>query len=146
MHVLPLRVPPLRERGLDVAELAEAFLAAAGRPDGFAPEALARLAAHDWPGNVRELRNVVVRAALLRPLGPILAADVVLDGPGGDDLSGLFQGSWSAAKEAFGKLYLRRVLARVSGNVSQAARETEVQRSTLQRMLKRMELDPESFR
>ena len=70
LHVVPLELPPLRERRGDVAFLAERFAAEVaathGRPfEGFDPRALAALAGHDWPGNIRELQNVVERAVLL---------------------------------------------------------------------------------
>jgi two-component system nitrogen regulation response regulator GlnG len=63
-----LRLPPLRERPGDIAPLAEHFLAEATAdfgPHVLAPDALARLQAHDWPGNARELRNTLRRAAAL---------------------------------------------------------------------------------
>jgi DNA-binding NtrC family response regulator len=70
--VVPITVPPLRQRKGDVRALAEAFLERAS-PRGLAlrwsPEALARLEAYDWPGNVRQLRNVVQRALLFRGEG-----------------------------------------------------------------------------
>ncbi len=75
LHVVPLSVPPLRERIEDLPLLAAHLLerlAGAGRRLQLGPAALARLAAHDWPGNVRELRNVLERAALL-------AADPVIE-------------------------------------------------------------------
>ncbi len=68
LHVIPLAVPPLRERLEDLPLLAARLLerqSGADRRLGLTPAALARLAAHDWPGNVRELRNVLERAALL---------------------------------------------------------------------------------
>jgi DNA-binding NtrC family response regulator len=72
LNVFPVVLPPLRERGADVALLAEDFLAALnkeaeGNPKAFTRAALARLRAHSWPGNVRELRNVVQRAFILAP-------------------------------------------------------------------------------
>jgi DNA-binding NtrC family response regulator len=72
LQVVPLVVPPLRERREDVAPLARHFarqLAAddGGRPPAFTPDALARLGAHPWPGNVRELRNVIARALAYAP-------------------------------------------------------------------------------
>ncbi|HET9595443.1 MAG TPA: sigma 54-interacting transcriptional regulator [Anaeromyxobacteraceae bacterium] len=84
LHVLPIDVPPLRERGEDVAFLAESFLAEAevevGRTGlALAPDALAALRAHTWPGNVRELRNVVLRAAATAPEAVIAARDLVLE-------------------------------------------------------------------
>ncbi len=69
LNVFPIELPPLRERGADLALLAEAFLAALNEQEGtqkrWSDEALARLAGMPWPGNVRELRNVVERAAIL---------------------------------------------------------------------------------
>ncbi len=69
LNLLPIAVPPLRDRGEDVELLAQAFLAEINRAEGtrkmFSPSALARLAAHPWPGNVRELKNWVHRAYVL---------------------------------------------------------------------------------
>ncbi|WP_442935492.1 sigma-54 interaction domain-containing protein [Nitratidesulfovibrio sp. 1201_IL3209] len=72
INVLPIHIPPLKERPEDIAVLAEHFLlglaARLGGPvRALSPGALARLAAHHWPGNVRELKNVVERAAILCP-------------------------------------------------------------------------------
>ena len=89
LNVLRIGVPPLRDRGEDVALLADAFLEGAqlevGRVGlGFAPEALARLRTHPWPGNVRELRNVILRAAATAPGEVIGAEDLVLEVLGPD--------------------------------------------------------------
>ena len=69
LHVLPIEVPPLRERVGDVAHLAQAFLQRLNERTGGAKtmsaEAIALLCAHTWPGNVRELQNVVTRAHML---------------------------------------------------------------------------------
>ena len=65
LHVFPIGLPPLRERGDDIQLIARSFLQDLHQADGgasrFSPSALARLAAYQWPGNVRELRNVVQR-------------------------------------------------------------------------------------
>jgi PAS domain S-box-containing protein len=90
LNVLPIRLPPLRERGGDVLLLASHFLGKlesrlGRRLPGFSREAERRLAAHPWPGNVRELENAVERAAILSDgehLGfPFLAA-TTSEGPG----------------------------------------------------------------
>jgi len=86
INVFPLSLPPLRERGGDVALLAEDFLAglnreSEGTPKTFTRAALARLRAHSWPGNVRELRNVVQRAFIIAP-GDIDEDALPLDGAG----------------------------------------------------------------
>jgi DNA-binding NtrC family response regulator len=69
LAVFPIQVPPLRERGADVVQLAESFLAernaAAGMHKRLSAQALAQLRQHPWPGNVRELKNAVERAFIL---------------------------------------------------------------------------------
>jgi len=69
LNVFPIHLPALRERAEDIPLLAEHFLDQISRREGevrrFAPEALARLAAHPWQGNVRELRNIVYRAYVM---------------------------------------------------------------------------------
>jgi transcriptional regulator with PAS, ATPase and Fis domain len=74
LQVVPLRIPPLRERRDDIPALARHFarlLAPAGTPV-FAPDALAALAAYDWPGNVRELRNVIERVLAYSPAPDVI--------------------------------------------------------------------------
>ena len=76
LHVLPIVIPPLRERPLDVPLLADFFLRQAAQelhrpPQTFGPAALAQLQTHAWPGNVRELQHAVERAALFTPAGVI---------------------------------------------------------------------------
>ncbi len=70
LHVIPLALPPLRDRGEDVVQIARVFLADYAREEGkaitgFAPEVEARLRAYDWPGNVRQLQNVVRNVVVL---------------------------------------------------------------------------------
>jgi two-component system, NtrC family, response regulator PilR len=77
LAVIPIHLPPLRERREDIPVLAEHFLEKARRSSGksitkIADDALERLKAYDWPGNVRELENVIERAMALEPSGMIL--------------------------------------------------------------------------
>src|SRR5690606_19723556 len=70
LHVIPIHMPPLREREADVLELAQHFLKLFSREEsrsfkGFTPEAQAALAAYDWPGNVRQLQNVIRQVVVL---------------------------------------------------------------------------------
>jgi len=86
LAVVPLHVPPLRERAADVPLLAEHFLrrlcVRAGRPPKrLAPEALAALAAYPWPGNVRELRNCIERLVILVPGEVVGVEDLALPDP-----------------------------------------------------------------
>jgi len=82
LHVVPLRLPPLRERGEDVILLAEAFLARAAAEEGkrfrrLSPDAKAALLSHTWPGNVRELENAI-RSAVVLAEGEELTAEMLL--------------------------------------------------------------------
>ena len=81
LNVLPIRLPPLRERLADIEPLADALLDDIARRSGLphrglSAEALDRLAAHAWPGNIRELRNVLEQAALMTDAAVLSAADV----------------------------------------------------------------------
>jgi two-component system response regulator FlrC len=84
LNVIPLRIPPLRERPDDIVPLAESFLAGYSAENGskissFAPEALKRLVDYSWPGNVRELQNVVQRAVLISEATVVSPDGVILD-------------------------------------------------------------------
>lgn len=85
LNVIPLRLPPLRERGEDVLLLAEYFMARYAREYGLAPmtlsdEAVCWLRDYAWPGNVRELQNLMERAVLLAGSGPIRPIHFLMDG------------------------------------------------------------------
>ncbi|MEM8688251.1 MAG: sigma 54-interacting transcriptional regulator, partial [Pseudomonadota bacterium] len=86
LHVLPIHLPPLRERDADVLEIAHQFLESFSGEEGkafeaFSVEAEDKLLAHQWPGNVRELQNVVRNAVVLHD-GAVLGADMLnLGGP-----------------------------------------------------------------
>jgi DNA-binding NtrC family response regulator len=85
LNVIPLTIPPLRERREDIAPLVEHFIgrhaARAGkRIEGVSPEAMAALSAWHWPGNVRELENAIERAVVLAPRSVVQAADIVMVG------------------------------------------------------------------
>jgi two-component system response regulator FlrC len=82
LKVLPLRLPPLRERRADIPVLAAAFLARyRARPDlSLGDDAHAALLSHSWPGNVRELENCIQRAAILARGAEVSAEDLALEG------------------------------------------------------------------
>jgi hypothetical protein len=85
LQVIPLRVPPLRERPEDVVAIARVFLERLTEPGQvpprLAPDAVARLVGHAWPGNVRELRNVIDRVMAFSPRPEILKAEHLRLGP-----------------------------------------------------------------
>jgi len=85
LNVIPLRLPPLAQRGDDVLLLADFFIRRLTREYGLgtlqlSTEARDWLMAHDWPGNVRELQNLMERAVLLAGAGPIRPMHFLLDG------------------------------------------------------------------
>ena len=145
LNVIPIHVPPLRERAQDVPELAADFLEHLAMKHNqplkrFTPQALEVLAAQPWPGNVRELKNLVERMWILCPeqeiglehLPPEMSGAAAPAGP----LPELFSGDFKAAKAAFEKAYLESKLNRNQGNVSRTAEEVGLERSHLHKKLK----------
>jgi DNA-binding NtrC family response regulator len=141
LSVLPLRVPPLRERMEDLPLLAAHFLqrfSGGGKPKKLGAAATKRLLAHAWPGNVRELRNVLERAALLAQGEEITPQDLFLDASSSGPLPlGQFSAAKKAVVEAFEKDYVRRSLDASGGNVTHAAEATGLPRKNLQILMKK---------
>ena len=146
ISAVPLRVPPLRERGSDVALLARRLLerisAELGRPGlQLAEDAERALGAYHWPGNVRELRNVLERAALLSGAGQLHAEDLgELIGPH-DAGAGAERGAPGKASRlsllAAEKLHIEAVLREQEGDVRRAATALGVSRSALYQRIKK---------
>ncbi|SKB55423.1 nitrogen assimilation response regulator NtrX [Sphingopyxis flava] len=159
LNVVPVHIPPLRERRDDIASLCDHFVRryAADRrvpPPEISAEAMAAFQAHDWPGNVRELRNIIERVMILAPsdrLGRIdvdmLPAELVRGGtdilPGTESITAI---PLKEARENFEREYLRIQINRFSGNISRTATFIGMERSALHRKLKLLGLtdNPES--
>jgi len=148
LAVVPISVPPLRDRLDDLPALAERMLEAdTGTKMRLSAEALGELRAHDWPGNVRELRNVLERAALLaRASGEtILRAVEIQPAEVESDEGEVFRFrsgmTWREAKGRVDALLERRYLAwlleRHGNNASAAAREAQLDRKYLAEMARR---------
>ena len=153
LAVLVFWLPPLRDRGEDMLELAEAFLARACADHGVEAkrlddEARATITAYRWPGNVRELANVMDRVALLTAEPVVAAADLALPaeaaatGPPGAT-GPAAQAPLKASVDDFTRARLEEALAQAGGNVSAAAEQLGVARSTLRYQLERFGLAPE---
>ncbi|MEW5726096.1 MAG: sigma 54-interacting transcriptional regulator, partial [Thermodesulfobacteriota bacterium] len=157
LNVIPIHLPPLRERREDIPLLAEELLAEiaaeSGRPPKkFSPAALAALATHDWPGNVRELRNLIERLVILTPgeildlddlPEPLLSAGRRSPLPGRAEPSraaGTWevpdQGNLKEARESFERSYILAKLAESQGNISATAERLGLERSHLYKKLK----------
>ena len=147
LNVLPVVIPPLRQRPEDLPGLAERLLAEtlarfAVGPRRLGEAALAALAAHDWPGNVRELRNRIERAAALSEAEELTTADLFPEGaleppPGQRDAS--LEGALDeAARQA-----IEEALRRAGGSRSEAARLLGVSRTTLWKRMRELRLGGE---
>ena len=138
LAVVPIQVPPLRERAEDIPELARHFLELASarfgrRPKKLAPDAVKALAAHRWPGNVRELKNLIERLMILAPGDEISAEDLPF-ADGADVLPP--DAPLKDARDDFERRYILAVLRRHRGNVTRAAEALGLERSNLYRKLK----------
>ena len=146
LNIVPLTVPPLRERKADIPLLATHFLAKFRKDfekdiDGFSPEAFARLVAHDWPGNVRELENKVQQLVVLTTDKIIRSLDLLDDGGASPDP---FSGSIGSFRDEKRRLlaqfeaeYVRQMLDRADGNLSEAARLSGLDRKNFWLIAKR---------
>ena len=141
LNVVPIHVPPIRERREDIPMLAQYFAATLSAREGIPPrtftqDALESLSSLDWPGNVRELRNTVERLLILAPDSQISARDIdrlagqrALDDAG---LATLTQcRTFEEFKDAAERAFLLNKLREFDWNVSETARAVEMPRSNL---------------
>jgi transcriptional regulator with PAS, ATPase and Fis domain len=139
LNVLPIQVPPLRERLDDLPALSEAILEELRSQHELDSEALALLGQHAWPGNIRELRNVLERAALLSDDLMLNAADIraaigtfsPVERLGSFAQEPVANETFSAARERFDRQLIETTLAQCGGKVIEAATRLGLGRSTL---------------
>ena len=156
LNVLPIVVPPLKERREDIPELAQHFLKMHSeeqgmKPKEFSAQGLEALPRHDWPGNIRELRNLIERLLIMVPKPVIDAADVemFLQGrqPTGVPVlpAGTNYDSLREARNVFEREVISQKLRENNWNVSKTADELKIERSHLHRKIKllNVELRPE---
>jgi two-component system nitrogen regulation response regulator NtrX len=150
LNVIPIFVPPLRDRDQDIPLLAEHFMAELAReygrrPKRLDPGAAAGLRSYRWPGNVRELRNVIERLMIMVPGEVISLGDLAFleggaiaaaDQPGAPALT------LHDAREKFEREYILRALAAQHGNISRTADALGVERSNLYRKMKAFGIAP----
>jgi DNA-binding NtrC family response regulator len=143
IHVIHLRIPPLRERREDIPWLVRQFLDEYARAHdeprkqltAAAEQALLR---HPWPGNIRELKHAIERACILSP-GPLLQAEALFDEPrahadGGADDSGRLSHYLQACEES----YIRRALDLHDGHIGHTAANLGISRKNLWERMKRL--------
>jgi len=145
LHVIPLTMPPLRERPEDIPLLARHFARVHSqriprRISGFDSEALHALSAYSWPGNVRQLNNAVERAIVLGRDEVIRAADLPPEVfEGGQAAAGTYQATLAATK----KKLLLDAFERAGGDYKTAARLLDLHPNSLHRLIRNLDLRAE---
>lgn len=150
LHVIPLCVPPLRDRKEDIKPLVERFLMDFTNKEGLEPktltdEALTLLMKHDWPGNVRELKNIIERMIILTPSDEITAKDIPSlnikeeseAAFGSQPVTG---DSLKDAKIDFERQFILKKLEENEGNISKTAEAIGLERSHLHKKLKSLKV------
>lgn len=156
LNVLPLVVPPLRNRRDDIDSLIDHFIDAFETHEGlrsrnFPPAVRSRLKDYDWPGNIRELRNFVQRLL-------ILGADTSIEV---SEINSMLGTSWETtneplmpgfdlplreAREQFEKAYLEYQLRSLDGSVSKVSERVGIERTHLYRKLRSLDIDPKRIK
>jgi len=157
LNVVPIHLPPLRERREDIFPLIEYFIQVFNKKIGrniseVSNEALRALIDYDWPGNIRELRNIIEHLMILSK-GDVIQEEILpseiresdhkgnlrpnrLPADGSEKLPD-FRKTKKTVLEDFEKNYLRELLNRNKGNISKSARDLDMHRSSLQRLLRK---------
>jgi two-component system response regulator GlrR len=162
IHVIPIYLPPLRERKEDIVALVEHFLKKCSQQmkkevKGVTPEALKKMMLHDWPGNVRELENTIEYAVAMTQKDVITDDYVLQTKPALSDGTKMLAQDKTAdsderlkplkdARDAFERDYLVQVLSMTEGNVSQAAKLAGKYRADLYDLLKKHDLKVDDFK
>ncbi len=151
LNVIKITLPPLRERREDIPLLAIHFLKKHTKEQGknlkgFTPMAMEMLCSYSWPGNVRELENVIESAVALESSDMITTRYLNYDGRLSslpsifDTVKGQEFLPYAEAKRMFEREYLLAALERCGGNISQAARQTEIIRTNFYKKLKKLNI------
>ncbi len=147
LHVLPLLMPPLRERTEDIPVLARHFIQKHfGQVSwSFTPDASDAIRTHAWPGNVRELENKLQRAWLFHAGNSIAASDLGLDSGAPAPRSapaedGLEKKTLEEYREEYETALLRRCLKHYRGNITKCAEHLQISRNTCKSMLRKYKL------
>ncbi|MDV6029185.1 MAG: sigma-54-dependent Fis family transcriptional regulator [Phycisphaera sp. RhM] len=154
LAVIPIELPPLRDRGDDVVTLADHFLRrlrpSGSKVAGFSDDVIDCFRTYRWPGNIRELRNVIERTITLARGSTIEVSDLPrqLQSPeaGNSDAAALSEISRDEALDDADRAYLAAVLKKHNGVIASAARQAGLSRQGLNKLLKRHGIDADDFR
>jgi len=147
INVVSLEIPPLAKRREDIPLLANHFLAVLNKKyhkniNGFAPEAFELLISAPWPGNVRQLQNIMEQVVVLSTT-PIITSGLV-ERALQDNISSII--TFDAARKNFEQQYLINLLKATQGNVTQAARIADRNRTEFYKILDRHHINPALFK
>lgn len=139
LNVIPIVVPPLRERKEDIPELIEYFLEYFASEYGerqkkISPEAFKIFQAYEWPGNIRELRNMLERLVIMTPSETISAKNLVLTEPEKEDY--FLYKTLRDARDAFERAFILKNLEDNNWNISRTAEVMQIERSHLHKKIK----------
>ncbi len=146
LNVIPLRIPPLRDRKEDIPLLVSRFLKDFALKEGdeekkVTDDVIASLTRHNWPGNVRELKNIIERLVIMTPTGVIAKCDIspLFEEAGKEVLPpdmGVSSDSFRTAKQDFERQYIIRKLREFDGNISRTAEAIGLERSNLHKKIR----------
>jgi len=146
LNVIPLRIPPLRDRKEDIPLLVDRFIKDSALKEGepekqVTDEVLAILMNYNWPGNIRELKNIIERLMIMTPAKVIAKCDlfplfeeVKMEPPA--SVSDLANDTFRAAKQDFERQYIVRKLREFDGNISKTAEAIGLERSNLHKKIR----------
>jgi Nif-specific regulatory protein len=145
LNVVPIHLPPLRERKDDILLLVDHFLRKYSKEMGknvmrITPEATDMLLSYDWPGNVRELENVIERAVVLGENDMILPEHIPDSLKPADNGSIHVGQSFEESQRSFKRQFLLKTLIHTNWNQSQAAKILKIQRTYLSRLIKELDI------
>ncbi len=164
LNILPISLPPLRQRREDIPSLVDFMIAKFNEKhkrkiQGMEKNALAKLLVYNWPGNIRELENAIERSFIceagtkltLESLPPNVCSDArsgatsKSSNPSEDDFFGTEKLDYPILKEKFEREFIVRALTAFRGKINQTAEHTNMTKVTLLRKLQKFEIDPKSF-
>lgn len=139
LNVIPIHLPPLRERKEDIPDLVDYFIGLFAaeygqKPKKITPDGMKMLQAYNWPGNIRELRNVIERIVIMTPSATVNPRNIVLSESARSDYFTF--NTLKEARESFEKDFIIRKLEENNWNISKTAEVLDIERSNLHRKIK----------
>jgi two-component system response regulator GlrR len=150
LNVIPLNLPPLRQRREDIPLLASHFLIKYAKEfdkqvTGFSPDAIRKLIFYEWPGNIRELEHVIMSAVVLAEQPTICAANIAIYGEA-SPVPESFQQAKNRMVEQFEKTYINGLLLSHHGNISGAAKAAQKNRRAFWELIRKHHISVERLK